>query len=342
MNMNITDNEHGDDDEWEDKAIRKGSDKKDQLDPEILYANDIRQYDSDASENRDYKEDESDDSDDSDDNNESDDSDDNDYNDWASKQLNKRKRIKNDKKNKKNKKSKRRTNKSRCRHRFNQMKPLPMPDDHQKQQILNSITSADFSPIGHYEGIGSWSEAEIILNKFIQCTLWDANFRYTLLLHQFSAVLAVAGLDVNALLDQLSQLQDDYNLIIDLGKKGRYFRKQLCIHNIFFVSNQGCLLADVMGLGKTVSSLAGAILRNYITKLKSKDAKSLKTESKPKPKRKQRNDEKLPKQESSEDSKIGKVDLDMDTCVDFEYSNKNLDMIAKLPTLIIGELNGLF
>ena len=146
-----------------------------------------------------------------------------------------------------------RPQKKRCTLRFQTMKPLPMPDLEEKQEILDKIKTADFKCVGYYEEMEAWSEAEVYLCKFIQCTLWDCNFRFTLLPHQFVAVVAVAGINLMNLLHLISDLKDDYETLVNLGSKGMKFRKCLCTLNITFVETSGILLADEMGLGKTVS-----------------------------------------------------------------------------------------
>ena len=168
------------------------------------------------------------------------------------------------------KKTRVRQQKIRCRRRFQDMKPFPMPDLEEKQEILDKIKTADFTSVGNYEEMEAWSEAEVYLCKFIQCTLWDCNFRYTLLPHQFVAVITLAGINVINLLDQMSNLKEDYETLVNLEKTGKKFRKYLCIQNVTFVETRGILLADAMGLGKTVSvssicfELMGFLFRTLI------------------------------------------------------------------------------
>jgi len=167
------------------------------------------------------------------------------------------------------------TSKKQLPTHFKSLKTLAMPSNTQKQHILDQITSADFNCIGHYEAVASWSEAEIVSCKVLQCLLWDCNFRYTLMSHQFVAVLSVAGVNISSLLDDLSNLEDeDLKRVLALNKDGVRTRKELCKYSISFLETRGVLLADVMGLGKTVSSLAGAILRNHIMKVHSSNEES--------------------------------------------------------------------
>ena len=231
-NNDNNDNNDDSDEEWDGKASEN---------PERIYAREIRPYNSDATDN--YY-------DDGDSSGYS--SDEFEY--WISKRRAKKNKNKRRKtKENTNKNKKKRSQKLRCRLRFRDIKPIPMPNDDEKRYILSNIKSANFNCLGHYQGLESWSAAEVLLCKLLQCILWDCNFRYTLLQHQFVAVFSVAGINMTALLDQLSQLTEDYDTMVALDKKGVNYRKEFCIHNITFMKTGGFLLADVMGLGKTIS-----------------------------------------------------------------------------------------
>lgn len=98
------------------------------------------------------------------------------------------------------------------------------------------------------------------LNQVLACTLWDIDFRYTLLSHQYEAVLAVAGLDMNILSDQLASLSNEEKLqAIDLAHRGRLFRLTFFSEKITFDESKGMLLADEM-----VSFMLMSILPNHV------------------------------------------------------------------------------
>jgi len=106
--------------------------------------------------------------------------------------------------------------------------------------------------------------------KFLICILWDFDFRYILLPHQYLGVLGVTGLDVK----HLEQSLRDYGLnkeylddLFDLSEAGTVLRKRVC-RKIKFVKTGGILIADDMGLGKTIEGLGGCILRNRIANVK--------------------------------------------------------------------------
>lgn len=98
-------------------------------------------------------------------------------------------------------------------------------------------------------------QVTIILSQFLQCLLWDFDFRFTLLPHQIEAVFAVAGMKVAPLLDEMMKWDDkqlDNLLLMDRRGKGKEARKNMCKQYVVFTKAKGLLLADVMGLGKTV------------------------------------------------------------------------------------------
>lgn len=84
------------------------------------------------------------------------------------------------------------------------------------------------------------------MNQVIACTLWDIDFRFTLLSHQYEGVLAVAGLDMNTVSNQLASLSNGEKLqAIDLENSGRLFRRTLFME-FSFVETKGMFLADEM------------------------------------------------------------------------------------------------
>ncbi len=221
------------DEEWD---IKKPSD-----DPECIYAKDIQKYDSNRSES-DFSSDESDD--------------DEEFETWISNRNSKTKRSRKGSGRTKNNNKRRRSQTVRNRSKFQFIKALPMSTNDEKQEILNKIKSVDFSCVGNYEKLESddtWNRAEVYACKFLQTLLWDYDFRYTLLPHQYVAVFSVAGVNIPNLLDQLRKLKDeDYEKLVSFSNDGVGMRK-LCVLNLTFLETKGILLADVMGLGKTVS-----------------------------------------------------------------------------------------
>lgn len=99
-------------------------------------------------------------------------------------------------------------------------------------------------------------EVTIILCKVLQCLLWDFNFRFTLLPHQIEAVFAVAGIKVSPLLDKMVTWDsNELSCLLKLDTRkgeGKSVRKEFCKKHIDFTNTRGLLLADAMGLGKTV------------------------------------------------------------------------------------------
>ena len=103
-----------------------------------------------------------------------------------------------------------------------------------------------------------------LLYQFLQCTMWDFDFRYNLMSHQYTGVLAVAGVDSQALSERFDGFEEqEQGLLLNLGEEGVAFRRDIC-SSIAFVKTKGILLGDDMGLGKTVQGLGAAILRNNI------------------------------------------------------------------------------
>lgn len=128
-----------------------------------------------------------------------------------------------------------------------------------------------------------------LANKFLVCLMWDFEFRYTLLRHQYEGVFSVAGVDVKALQNSISEslsLDDDdderekekekekktpspahdalFCISTDKGTKARH---QFIINHVKFKKTRGLLLADDMGLGKTIQGIGGALLRLKIVSI---------------------------------------------------------------------------
>ena len=85
------------------------------------------------------------------------------------------------------------------------------------------------------------------LNQFLVCLLWDFDFRYTLLHHQYQGVLAVAGVDNAHMCKELEKLSDDEKeKVFGLGEDSVEFRREFCVNNMKLVESKGMLLADDM------------------------------------------------------------------------------------------------
>ena len=118
-------------------------------------------------------------------------------------------------------------------------------------------------------------EDSTLLYQFLQCTMWDFDYRYNLLSHQFKGVLAVAGVDYRALSVRFDGFEkQEQGLLVNLGEEGVAFRREIC-SSIAFVKTKGILLGDDMGLGKTVQGLGAAILRNSIYAIQSESDKKI-------------------------------------------------------------------
>ena len=118
-------------------------------------------------------------------------------------------------------------------------------------------------------------EDSTLLYQFLQCTMWDFDYRYNLLSHQFKGVLAVAGVDYRALSARFDGFEEqEQGLLVNLGEEGVAFRREIC-SSIAFVKTKGILLGDDMGLGKTVQGLGAAILRNCIYAIQSESDKKI-------------------------------------------------------------------
>ena len=112
-----------------------------------------------------------------------------------------------------------------------------------------------------------------LVTKLLICLLWDFNFRYTLLPHQHTGVLAVAGVDIFKASKQLLGLDDTrLDLVFNFEESaGKAIRCEVC-STLAFVETRGTVLADDMGLGKTVQGIGAAVLRNGIFAIQSKFA----------------------------------------------------------------------
>ena len=87
----------------------------------------------------------------------------------------------------------------------------------------------------------------VSLNQFLVCLLWDFDFRYTLLHHQYQGVLAVAGVDSVHVCKELEKLsKNDKEKLFGLGEDSVEFRREFCVNNMKLVESKGMLLADDM------------------------------------------------------------------------------------------------
>jgi len=156
----------------------------------------------------------------------------------------------------------------------NDLLPLPFPSLAQGRRELQKIASCFQQQIPKPQDMSSSNAITGTLHQFLQVVLWDMNFRYVLLSHQHEAVLRVAGVNVVALVDVLKAMNLKQRLNIlqwDGGDgDGVQLRREVC-RGITFVETRGVLLADVMGLGKTVQGIGASVLRNGIFKLQYTD-----------------------------------------------------------------------
>ena len=127
--------------------------------------------------------------------------------------------------------------------------PLQSLSKELKEKKLQDITPQALNLSNHVNS--SSVKAAIILCKFIQCVLWDVRFQHILLSYQFDAVLALAGIDVKALLDVLAKWDGKMQTsLICLDEMGKEARVDFCRGVVLFVRTKGLLLA-----GKYVNSL---------------------------------------------------------------------------------------
>lgn len=112
--------------------------------------------------------------------------------------------------------------------------------------------------------------------SFLVCIMWDFDFRYTLMHHQYKGVLMVAGIDTNALCRRFAVYSnEEKNKLLNLDGDGRTFRRNICT-TVRFVATKGMLLGDDMGLGKTIQGIGGAIVRNRILAMQSEGKEKVK------------------------------------------------------------------
>ncbi len=131
--------------------------------------------------------------------------------------------------------------------------PLPYLSSDERKSKLNDLTAESLNLEDKCQSNPKGVKAALLLCKCIQCLLWDADFRYTLLNYQYDAVLAAAGINVKGLLIELVKLDEEEQLLlVDQTGEGSSARHKLCKDCITFVPTKGLLLADSMGLGKTI------------------------------------------------------------------------------------------
>ena len=162
------------------------------------------------------------------------------------------------KKHKKLNQKRKRKNAPKKRYIRNDVDMIPMLSPNDKRAQLNMIDTRDDE-----EGVK-------LVNKFLACVLWDLDFRYTLLTHQYIGVLGVAGVDVKKLGIRLLKMDEaGHDLLFNVEEEsGKTARCDIC-GTLAFTNTRGILLADDMGLGKTVQGLGAAVLRNGITAIQS-------------------------------------------------------------------------
>ena len=95
----------------------------------------------------------------------------------------------------------------------------------------------------------------------LQVLIWGLGCNYCLQKHQFLGVRAVTG-----------GMLDDFPRHLDLDSSPQKIQETLKRAQLR-ISDRGVIIADVMGLGKTVEAVTGAILRNAIADVKKKPKK---------------------------------------------------------------------
>ena len=82
--------------------------------------------------------------------------------------------------------------------------------------------------------------------SFLVCIMWDFDFRYTLMHHQYKGVLMVAGIDTNLLCRRFAVYSNEEKTkLLNLEGDGRTFRRNICT-TVRFVATKGMLLGDDM------------------------------------------------------------------------------------------------
>ena len=97
--------------------------------------------------------------------------------------------------------------------------------------------------------------------KSLQIVLWSLHCNYCLQNHQFLGARAAAGVSVDDFLGDLT-LDSSRQQIEEMLERVPWR-----------ISNPGMIIADVMGLGKTVEAIAGALLRNALADIKQQPKK---------------------------------------------------------------------
>jgi len=142
------------------------------------------------------------------------------------------------------------------------VEPLPELDDTEKAKFLAEDIDNE-------------------LDRNLQRILWHIGCRYNLMPYQFSGVRGVAGVPkdfpqlVNSSSKKTGSGDDDLMIFSsDSGDSGANLSDhsspdwKRILRKAKFMSSRGILLADSMGLGKTVQGIVGALLRNAISEAK--------------------------------------------------------------------------
>jgi SNF2 family DNA or RNA helicase len=106
------------------------------------------------------------------------------------------------------------------------------------------------------DSIGIDNERELANAQGLQILLWELGCNYCLQAHQFLAVRAIA----------VGISDHEFPGPIDLATADAKQATKVLKNSPWRLSNKGFLIGDVMGLGKTVEAVAGAMLRNAIAK----------------------------------------------------------------------------
>jgi hypothetical protein len=85
-----------------------------------------------------------------------------------------------------------------------------------------------------------------IVYQFLVCIMWDCDFRYTLMHHQYKGVLAVAGIDTRELCRRFVSYDEEVKIkLLQLDEDGEIKRKKVCA-TLQFAQTKGMLLGDDM------------------------------------------------------------------------------------------------
>ena len=134
-------------------------------------------------------------------------------------------------------------------------KPIPLKNNVEVLRRLSSLEiQAELEKIQNFDRDDDADDADDeedeggvkMVYLFLVCIMWDFDFRYTLMQHQYKGVLMVAGIDTKALCRQFSLYSNEEKIkLVNLEGDGRTFRRKICT-TARFVATKGMLLGDDM------------------------------------------------------------------------------------------------